>query len=138
MAGSRGRRRSGLVSTDDPHANGPAPIVPWEMTRCPDVSRRVAESDECAVVVGCFDSLVRPGLTGAQCEDRHVRVLLRDVQSADLEAIVVAHTPRVAIFERLGEIAPPTGVLILARSILSAGTDRSSSGPIPARRRARV
>jgi two-component system nitrate/nitrite response regulator NarL len=97
-------------------------VRPWaEIGR--DRSVPVAESDVVTVVVGCFDSLVRPGLTGALSEGRCIRILARDVQSAALESIVVTRAPQVvvvnetvagSVLECLRGIAPRTGVLVLA------------------------
>ena len=75
------------------------------------------------VVVGRFVPLVLAGLTVTLSEDRRVRIPARDVEDAELERVVMRQAPRVAILDepaagwapgRLREIAPATGVLILA------------------------
>jgi DNA-binding NarL/FixJ family response regulator len=83
----------------------------------------VDRGPEVGVVVGRFDPLMRPGLAEALGEGRAVRIRAIDVEDAKLEALVLRHLPRVvilderaarAMLECLREVAPATGVLVLA------------------------
>jgi DNA-binding NarL/FixJ family response regulator len=85
---------------------------------------RVSDREIITVVVGRFDPLVRPGLADALEGDRGVCVLASGLEEADLEELVVRKAPRVvildepatssALVERLGEVAPAVGVIVLA------------------------
>jgi DNA-binding NarL/FixJ family response regulator len=83
----------------------------------------MSEGGIVTVVVGCFEPLVRGGLTAALSEDRRVRLLASDVGGTEFEDVVARQAPRVVIvdkraarvvLERLREVAPATGVLVLA------------------------
>ncbi len=83
----------------------------------------MSEDDLISVVVGRFDPLVACGLAAVLRDDRWLNVLASDVDDAELENAIAQQAPRVVILdkavprsllERLREIAPAIGVLVLA------------------------
>jgi DNA-binding NarL/FixJ family response regulator len=82
-----------------------------------------AGSRAITVVVGRFESLVASGLENVLDRDRHIRVLITDLEDAELERFVVDSAPQVAIvseavryalLSRLKVCQPATGVVVVA------------------------